>query len=233
MVAIALDPQRIHYSPMILFSRSAARLAAFALLALAAWLGPEPAQAHPHVWVVSKTKLLFDPDGNLTGIHHDWTFDKPFSSYVTTGLDTNRDGILSEEELQPLAKENTDGLAEFGYFTKVKIAGKEQAFDAPITYSMTFADGALTQHFDLPLKTPAKAPKIIGLEVYDTSYFIDFSMVSGAEAVTMSASKTGCTITVTRPKQATQADLSQYSEDYFANAGMGLQYASKAVAACP
>lgn len=202
-------------------------------ICLAAAAYPRRAQAHPHVWVVAEATLIFDDAGNLTALHHRWTFDKPYSSYITTGLDINRDGKLTEKELSDLAGENTLSLIEFGYFTKLKIHGTEQEFGEPRNYRMTFEGGSLIQHFDLPLKKPVKAPKIIGLEIYDVSYFVAFTLADTDDAVTLAGSAKGCATTVTRPRQADMNALSQLSEDYFANAGMGLQYANKAVIACP
>lgn len=194
---------------------------------------PNAAQAHPHVWVVAKTTLLFDDAGNLTGLRHHWVFDKPYSAYITTGLDTNRDGKFSEEELAELAKENTEALVDFHYFTKLKIQGKEQAFAAPNNYRMSFEDGNLHQYFDLPLKAPVNAPKLIGLQVYDESFFVAFSLADAEDAIKLSGNSKSCPITISRPKQANMDSLKQLSEDYFANAGMGAQYANNAIIACP
>ncbi len=194
---------------------------------------PNVVQAHPHVWVVAKTTLLFDEAGNLTGLRHHWVFDKPYSAYITTGLDTNKDGKFSEEELADLAKENTEALVDFHYFTKLKIQGKEQAFAAPNNYRMSFENGNLHQYFDLPLKVPANDPKLIGLKVYDESFFVAFSLAETQDAVLISGTNKSCPITISRPKQADMDSLKQLSEDYFANAGMGAQYANNAVIACP
>ncbi|MEN3931146.1 DUF1007 family protein [Microvirga sp. W0021] len=203
------------------------------IISLSFVLPAHDAIAHPHVWVTARSILLFDNEGNLTEVHHYWTFDKAYSAYITTGLDTNRDGILSEEELAPLAEENTVSLVDFGYFTKLKIKGKDQKFNPPKNYKMMMQDGQLVQYFELPLAVPAPAPKIIGFEAYDESFFVSFSLENTDKAVTLTGPIKGCTITISRPKQEDIDALSKYSEDYFANAGMGAQFSNKAVIACP
>src|SRR4051812_14876067 len=98
---------------------------------VAAVLLASAASSHPHVWVTAKAEIMFQPNGKVTGIRHSWTFDEAYTAYVTQGLDKNRDGKLTPDELQGLAEENTSGLAEFDYFTVVKANGRKQAFDAP------------------------------------------------------------------------------------------------------
>jgi ABC-type uncharacterized transport system substrate-binding protein len=109
-------------------------LAAVALLGLAA-----PALAHPHVWVTAKAEVVYGEDGKVVAVRHSWTFDPAYSAFVTQGLDTNNDGKLTADELQDLAKVNTESLAEFEYFTHLKAGGAKQAFDAPREPSMAFA----------------------------------------------------------------------------------------------
>ena len=41
------------------------------------------------------------------------------------GLDTNKDGTYSKEELQPLAQVNVESLKDFDYFTFVHFEGEE------------------------------------------------------------------------------------------------------------
>src|SRR5215207_475884 len=87
-----------------------------------------PASAHPHVWVKSKAEVVYGADGKLTGVRHSWTFDEAYSSFVTQGLDKNNDGKLTADELQEVAKVNTESLADFDYFTHLKANGAKQAF---------------------------------------------------------------------------------------------------------
>ena len=66
-------------------------------------------------------------------------------------------------------------------------------FLEPVDYFLEYKDAALTLHFTLPLKTPVK-PKQLALEVFDPSYFIDFTFadkdpvrLNGAPAALRSA----------------------------------------------
>src|SRR4051812_36597021 len=141
-----------------------------------------PALAHPHVWITAEAEIVYAPDGKVAAIRHAWTFDPAYSSFATQGLDKNGDGVLTPDKLQELAKENAESLADFDYFTVLKANGSKPAFDGPRDYRMTYHDGELTLAFVLPLKTPGRADKVLTLEVYDPTYFVDFTMADGADA---------------------------------------------------
>src|SRR5829696_5119681 len=99
-----------------------------------------PAFAHPHVWVTARADVIFAPGGKLSGVRHSWSFDRGYSAFVTQGLDKNRDGKLTPDELQDLAKQNIESLAESEYFTVLKVNDTKQAFDAPRDYQMAVAN---------------------------------------------------------------------------------------------
>ena len=78
-----------------------------------------PAAAHPHVWVTVHSEILLNPDRQITGIRHAWTFDEFYSTMAVQGLNTNGDGVLSADELKPLEEANIKPLKDFDYFTFV------------------------------------------------------------------------------------------------------------------
>ncbi|WP_342163651.1 DUF1007 family protein [Methylobacterium sp. SD21] len=210
------------------------------LLAVAACCAVTAAQAHPHVWVSARAQVAY-ADGKVTGVRHTWSFDPEYSAYVTQGLDANKDGKLSPDELASLATTNTENLAEFGYFTKLKVAGKEQAFAEPREAAMRMEGNALTLSFLLPLKSPAAPGRgVAALEVYDPTYFVSFGFAEGQDAVTLTGAPQGCTASVTRPKndQTKVADAKTgMSEAFFealtAASNYGEQFANRVIVACP
>ncbi|MFO1147062.1 MAG: DUF1007 family protein [Alsobacter sp.] len=204
------------------------------VIALAAWLAAfGPASAHPHVWVTVTADIVFRPDGHVGEVRHRWVFDEAYSSYAVQGLDKNGDGIYSREELAELAKVNTESLAEFDYFTVLKADGKRLAFDAPRDAWLEHVKGQLTLHFTLPVKEAAAARRTLILDVYDPTFFVDFSYADGDDAVKLAGAPKNCAVQMSRPKKPETATLGKLSEDYFANANMGFQFASKVIVACP
>lgn len=106
---------------------------------LAAALLAAPAASHPHVWVTVETTVLFE-GGAISGFRHKWTFDEFYTAMAIEGLDTNKDGIYSREELAELAKVNIDGLKDFGFFTHPRLGDKPLALGEPKDYWLEHAD---------------------------------------------------------------------------------------------
>jgi ABC-type uncharacterized transport system substrate-binding protein len=208
----------------------------FALTIAAILACAAPALAHPHVWVTAKAELVYGPDGKVAAVRHSWTFDPAYSAFVTQGLDKNNDGTLTADELQDLAKVNTESLADFEYFTHLKANGAKQAFDAPQGATMAFENGAATLSFHLPLKKPA-ANKMVALEVYDPTFFVAFAMAEGNDAMKLANAPQGCAMTVSRPKPVEAAQQQRLSEAFFqaltATSDYGAGQSNKVIVACP
>ncbi|MCE1238170.1 MAG: DUF1007 family protein [Hyphomicrobiales bacterium] len=174
--------------------------------------GLAPAAAHPHVFVDSRAQIVFDATGQIVAIRHVWRFDDAFSAFASQGLDKNGDGVLSIEELQPLAKVNVDSLKDYDYFTFLRVAGKRVGFKIPTEYWLQSADGFLTLFYTLNLMQPVKPDaKGITLDVYDPGYFVDFQMVE-KEPIVLEKAPAACKANLQRkgaPDAATAAILGQ------------------------
>ena len=129
-------------------------------------------RAHPHVWVQTETTVLFDK-GNISALQEKWTFDEYYTETSIEGLDKNKDGVYSREELQELAQVNIDGLKDFGYFVYAKHGKEAVKFSAPIDYYLEHKNGFLSLVFTLPLAAPgpASAADFVFI-IDDPSFFI-------------------------------------------------------------
>jgi ABC-type uncharacterized transport system substrate-binding protein len=197
-----------------------------------------PAFAHPHVWVTARAEVIFAPDGKLSGVRHSWTFDKGYSAYVTQGLDKSRDGKLTPDELQELAKQNIASLAEFEFFTVLKVNDTKQAFDVPRDYQMAVANDEATLTFFLPTKVPPPAAKVFAVEISDPTYFVAFSIAEGHDAMKLAGAPKGCGVSITRPKPMNvpqqQRNLSEaFFQALTSASNYGSQFANRAIIACP
>lgn len=207
-------------------------LSALALvLALCGWTGA--VQAHPHVWVNMKTQILYAPDGTMTGLKQDWTFDEAFTAFALQGLERNADGSYPDSVLKPLAEVNITSLKEYDYFVKGKTATAKMTFKDPVDYSLTYANDALTLHFVLPLAKPIPAKGSMSFDVYDPTYFVSFDFAEENPVVLTDAPK-GCTVQVITPDAP---ETMQLGESFFtnltANSTYGAQYADKIAVKCP
>jgi ABC-type uncharacterized transport system substrate-binding protein len=157
------------------------------------WTGV--AAAHPHVWVDAASEIVFNDEGRIVAVRHHWRFDEVFSSFATMGLDTDGDGVLTREELQPLAEVNVESLSEFGFFTFMTVGDYRAGFGEPRDYWLEDHDGQLTLHFTLPLARPLSAGQPVRLQVYDPEYFVAFEVPS-EEAIRLADAPTHCELKV-------------------------------------
>ena len=191
------------------------------LVVLCLWAGwSMPAAAHPHVWIVARSEVVFDGEGKLAGFRHTWTFDPAYSAFAVAGLDSHRDGKPDPDKLAELAKTNIESLEEWSYFTAAKVNGAQVEFARPTDYNQTYDQGQLTLRIFLPLKALVKAPKIVAFEVDDPSFFIAFNLAEGADAVRLSGAAKGCVLNVKRPAKSAQEGV-QILADAVANALAG------------
>lgn len=195
------------------------------------------ALAHPHVWVVAKSSLVYAPDGSLVGIRYAWAFDDMYSAFATQGLEQKKKGEFTREELQPLAQVNVESLKEYDFFSYARIDGKKAAFDEPKDYHLEFnpKDTVLTLHFLLPLKTPAKI-KTLTLETYDPAYFVDFQFAE-KDAVALLGAPQGCEFSVGKPQEMTRELAQKLAEippgGQIPENTFGAQFANKLSVKCP
>jgi len=159
-----------------------------------------------------QSAVVYGPDGSITGIRHAWSFDDMYSAFAVQGLESKKKGEFTAEELKPLAQVNVESLKEYDFFTYAKANGKNVTFAEPVDYSLEFnpKDTVLTLHFVLPLKAPLKA-KALELEVFDPSYFVDFSLVE-KDPVSLEKAPAGCQIGLAKPQEMTKEMAQKLAE---------------------
>jgi ABC-type uncharacterized transport system substrate-binding protein len=185
------------------------------LAGLSAILLPSAADAHPHVFVDAKVEVVFDQQGRMAAVRNIWQFDEAFSQYAVQGLDSDEDGKLSDEELQPLAKVNVESLKEFDFFTFLSVGVTDAAFVPPQEYWLESHDGRLTLFFTLPLSEPMAVGAKTTLEIFDPEYFVAFDFVK-QDPISLRDAPLGCSAVHHRPQEldaATAAILSQIPAD--------------------
>jgi len=210
---------------MTVFSRAA--LAALIALSFAG-----PALAHPHVWVKSKSELVYAADGSVTGVRQHWEFDDMFSAFAVQGLEGKQKDKFTRAELAPLAKVNIDSLKEYDYFTYATADGKKAPLGEPLAdYWLDYKDGILTLNFTLPFKQPVKA-KDLKIEIYDPTYFVDFELAKEKPA-TLVGAPAACKLTTELPRELTYAEGKALSNNPEAAANWGALFANKILVKCP
>jgi ABC-type uncharacterized transport system substrate-binding protein len=208
-------------------------LARAAATGLALALTSAHALAHPHVWVVMTSEFVYASDGAVTGVRQAWTFDDMYSAYATQGLEAKEKGKFTREELAELANVNITSLKEFDYFSFAKANGKKTHFTDPKDYWLDYKDAVLTLHFTLPFQAPVKA-KALEVEIFDPSYFVDFSFADKA-AVTLTGAPAQCRFSVHKPVDPSAGgNATPLNESTFLNMNnYGAAFANKVSVTCP
>ncbi len=209
------------------------------MLALAALVGlglTRPASAHPHVTVETEARLVFDAQGQVVGLEHVWTFDEMYSSFALQGLDTNRDGQYSREELAELTQINVENLAQQKFFTVMRHERRFVSFATPRDAWGEVKDGKLILHFTAPIATPFKgAGRPMTVEIYDPDFFVAFTPAEG-EPMRLVSAPTECRIDYVPPRGGA-VNPGTLSESFFqslnSSANFGQQFAGKFTVLCP
>ena len=194
-----------------------------------------PALAHPHVWVVMTSEVVYAPDGSIVGVRQAWSFDDMFSTFAVQGLESKQKGVFTREELQPLAKVNVESLKEYDYFTYAKADGKKTTFTDPVEYYLELKDSILTLNFLLPFKAPLKV-KGFDLEVFDPSYFVDFSFAE-KDFARLAGAPAGCKLATGKPQEMSKDMALRLSQippgEQIPQDSYGAQFANKISVKCP
>lgn len=186
-----------------------------------------------------RAAIVYAPDGAVTGLRQDWTFDDMYSAFALTGIAAKKKGQYTRAELQALAQVNIDSLKDFGYFTFAKLDGKRRqgdAFATPVDYWLDYDSetAELTLHFTLPFKQPAAAKHLI-VEIYDPEFFIDFAFAEN-DAVKLIGAPTQCNFLAEKPQDDNFFSAQSLNRSYVpseANIGMGIKFANKISVECP
>ena len=181
-----------------------------------AWFGvallavnPQRAAAHPHILIEARTELLFNAQGEVVGVGNIWDFDDAFSAYAIQGYDSKGDGKPTRADLQPFAEINVKSLAEYDYFTRMKVDGVSVSFGHPKNYFDVFNDEKLTLSFTLPLSKPVDIRgKTLQLDVYDPAYFAAITFAQN-QPVKLVGAGAGCESFVHRPEPLDPSIASQ------------------------
>ncbi|MFZ1110262.1 MAG: DUF1007 family protein [Rhodomicrobium sp.] len=212
------------------------RAFAFAFAAGVAVASAGAAFAHPHVWVSVETEVILGPNKEITGFRHKWTFDEMYAKFATDGLDTNGDGIYSEEELKPLADTNIEALKEFEYFTFPFVGKTKVPLKAPTDYRLDYKDNLLTLSFTLPLEAPVPYAKIkdFSFSVYDPGMYVSLTFNGKTAVKIVSAKPAPCSARIgdlPSPKTK-EATLAQMGEAIDPSSNLGARFAERVVIMC-
>lgn len=172
------------------------------LLALALLAPAAAAEGHPHIWIRATATLQFE-NGKITGIHHEWVFDDFFSNALISDFDKNKNKQFDPDEVQELEKNAFVALKEFGFFTHVRVDGKDVTIETTRDFAPSIKDGKVVYRFTAVLPQPVdpRAAKFAA-GVYDHSYYVDVEVNPQIGVKLAGGGSEACKFAVVEDKEA-------------------------------
>jgi len=144
-----------------------------------------------------RSDIVFNDQGLITGINLMWTFDDAYAQMALDGLDTDKDGVYSQAELEPLTKENLESLKDYDFFTVLRFNGEKQEFAPIVESGQIYSNNKLQLHFQLPLKTPVDPVKgEFVAKVYDPEFYIAIDYVKDDPVTVVGSMPKNCQLIV-------------------------------------
>lgn len=126
------------------------------VLCLILLIGVAPVFAHPHVFVDSKIKVVFNEKG-LAGIHNRWVFDELYSTAMASSGDADGDGKISATENDWFYKTIMAPNQEKNYFNYVLLGSKFVKISRLDNFKASLQGSRLVLEFDAKFEIPVTA----------------------------------------------------------------------------
>lgn len=168
-----------------------------AVAAVATLCAATPAAAHPHIWIDATVALVAEAE-KVREIAVVWKFDPLFSGMVTADFDANRNGRLDPEEIEHLTSLTVPSIAEYDYFTHLRIDGEPVKIEQIRGFRIELRDKLLYYGFSIPLE-PRVDPRTteLAFSLYDRSYYTDLSTSADGAIRMMGDWPAGCAVSQT------------------------------------
>ncbi len=141
------------------------------LAAFVIFIAAPVAFSHPHVFVYSSIKVVFDEKG-LSGFKVKWAFDDMFSNMIINDFDKNKNGSFEPSEIEAIKNGAFSNLKEFDYFTYIKISAKSFKVKIIRDFSAEIKDTFIIYRFFVPCQVQAVSSfKEVKISLYDISFY--------------------------------------------------------------
>lgn len=149
----------------------------FFLLLLVTFL-PSAVIAHPHVYIDAGLELVYDDQGNLTGMNVEWAYDEFYSLLIIEdyALDPDGDSILTPEESELIQGFDADWVPGSAGGLYLYANGQPVELAMPQNFTAEYRDGRLISRHFRPLVHPLPGDEAFRIQVYDPEFYVDFSI---------------------------------------------------------
>ena len=185
------------------------------------------AAAHPHAWIDVSVEVLFDPSGRVTGLRESWLFDEFYTA------ETAQKG--EQQKMDSVIARILHNLKDWGYFTRVRLGGRDIAIAVPTEKSARMEGHRLQMTFVAPL-VEAVSPRggALTYSVFDPTYFIEMLHAEKKDAVRLVGAPPGCRFDLrpAKPDPKAVAAAAALDRTQSGGDGLGAQFAEKVEIRC-
>jgi ABC-type uncharacterized transport system substrate-binding protein len=194
---LAWPPRKPHRMVMLANIRNRLRHGSMWLVAaLCLGIIPQQSLAHPHVWVKVDATVLVEA-GMFTGLRYVWHFDQAYLQSLLELFDTDKDGVLSETELNAWLDLSVKTLRDQKLFTVARIGKQRLVFGPPREASFKKNEAGIDLAFLAPLTKPAAiSGQELQIDIYDPTFFSGFDYSIDHPAVVRATPELKCQATV-------------------------------------
>jgi ABC-type uncharacterized transport system substrate-binding protein len=196
-------------------------------------LAPGAAFAHPHAWIDLRSRVLLDDEGRVRALELDWLFDEFYTALIAEEFVEADE--RSPEFLAGIAAQNLANLAEYDYFTDVRLEGERLPVDKVTRYETGLRDERLWLRFEVPLANPVdpRSGKLT-FAVYDPGYWIEILHLEGDPITFGGASAGMCSAEIIPPNPSFESVALAAALDRGETAGndLGELFAETVVVSC-
>lgn len=142
------------------------------IIVLFVFITPFTTLAHPHAFVSTSYKIIFDQEG-LAGFRVYWAFDEMYSSMTGLEFDLDGDGTFNDAESRELVKLGNESLPDFDYFTHIETDGKPYPVKTVTNFTIRYKKGILYYEFFVNCRLKADKKKHrVKVSPYDPNFFL-------------------------------------------------------------
>lgn len=195
------------------------------------------AHAHPHTWIELNSKFVIDQNGRLTEINQKWEFDVFFSLMALD--DAINEHGSEEKALTETAKQMIENLANYDYFSSLRMQDSSITLNTPEQYSLVTKEKYGQQVLELEMTFAIEgevmvADQDIEYQVYDPTYYISMLHSQESNIKIVGESSEACTTQLNQPKPSNE--LVEYAQSLDRNQtgtdGLGINFAETTIISC-
>jgi ABC-type uncharacterized transport system substrate-binding protein len=136
------------------------------------------ALAHPHAWIDLRTRVIMNDEGRVAALELDWLFDDFYTALIAEEF--VQEGRPPSEFLSEVASTNLANLAEYDYFTDVRLNGERLSLGKVTRSETGLRDKRLWLRFEVPLVKPVDPDTgRLTFAIYDPTYYIEIVYLDG------------------------------------------------------